>query len=90
MKNVILCTVFMALAGLVHSQDAKLTKREKKEMAAKENMERTKALVNSKAFTFTGNFMFPQSGQRISMATPPNTLKINKNTVTSNLPFIGT
>ena len=90
MKKVILLSFLFVFFGMVHAQESKQSKKQKKELAAKENMEKTRALVESKKFEFTGNFMFPQNGQRVSMLTPPNTLKINGNTVTSNLPFIGT
>ena len=76
--------------GTVGAQDSNMSKKEKKALAAKEKMKGTMAMIEGKKYEFTGEFMFPQGGRRVSMLTPPNNLKINGNTVTSNLPFIGT
>jgi hypothetical protein len=66
-----------------------LSKKEKKELAAQENYNKTKTLVDSKNYEFVGNWMFLQGGKRVSMITPPNNFKIEGEKVTSNLPFRG-
>jgi hypothetical protein len=90
MKKVLLLSLLFICAGVTTAQETKLSKKEKKELAAKANLEKTKALLSTKNYEFTGTFMFPQSGQRVSMLTPPNNLIIKDSMVASNLPYIGT
>lgn len=90
MKTAIFVILFLILAGspatFAQEKSPKLTKEQKK--AEKEKQ--IEALMNSKEFVFTGNFAIPTGSRQVNLASNPNFMKFQPETIVSEMPFFGT
>lgn len=78
------------VCGFGYAQDKTKSRKEIRKEKEEARAELTKALVNAKQFKFEGHWMYPLSGQRVSLIGNPNTLVVDNETSTAQMPFIGT
>jgi len=87
-KPIILCLLLFLSINLSFAQ-TKEEKKKIKEEAAKKEYETTKSLIEAGAYIFTADWITTQKGKRISLATNPGFLKIEKENAEADLPYFG-
>ncbi len=85
---IILLTV--TVCGFAYAQDKTKSRKEIRKEKEEARAELIKASVNAKQFKFEGHWMYPLSGQRISLIGNPNTLVVDNDTSNAQMPFVGT
>lgn len=93
-KNDILVTLtILFLCGIGYSQDKQSKKDRKaaeKALIIANQYERTKALVESGAFDYEADWVFPLGQPRISLLGNVNRLRFENDILEANLPYFGT
>jgi len=86
MKKILLLTLIVISASVVFAQE--MTRKEKKAAQKAEQMEKTKALVESNAWQFDATQMNPTSGKSRTLTTSYN-IVIKDGQLDSYLPYFG-
>lgn len=81
-RSVIIIVLFVGILNIAFAQQSK---KEKKEAQYQDLL----ALIDRQHFEFTGQKANPQSGPQIDLTTRQNSLVIDKNQATGDLPYFG-
>lgn len=82
--SLLLMTLFIASPSIAQS------KKELKAAKKQEEYIKTKELINSKQYEFTGEWATTSKGRRVNLISNPTYIKINNTTGDGYLPFFGT
>ncbi len=86
MKKIFFLTLILLSASVVFAQE--MTRKERKAAQKAEQIEKTKALIESNAWQFDANTMLPTAGKSRTLSTNYN-IKVEGEQLSSYLPYFG-